>query len=235
MEKIIQQLKISIKPLALYAITKMVIMWSMFRLFELVELTEIVDVNKITMCPTMTELISVYNNYQSVPVILARSLLNISYSEYIASFETLYVLYKFVDLPIVFGLQYSWFYLMKYLAKQVLVWVWSMNETEWPALFNNPNSIRTTLTLEQIDALEFEITNMKNKINTHKGKMNENEWTARFNNPNSIYATLTLQEIDALEFGRTNIKRTMLLFGGMILGTVNGVRIFEAMKQWLFH
>lgn len=139
------------KRLAKYALIKMVIMF-MIKRFELF------DVDKIKLFPTITETFYIIYNKKVMSVILIRSLWNTTYHS--ETFEILYVLYKLFNLRIAFGLKYSWFSLMKFLCKQVLVWVWNMYKNELPDLFNNPSFIHTTLSLQQIDTLEFNISDL---------------------------------------------------------------------------
>lgn len=75
--------------------------------------------------------------------------------------------------------------------------------------------------------------------------MYENELPALFNNPRSIHTALSPQKIDALEFeiaqighidfNISDLKMTMNLFVGMIFEMLNKNRIYEAIKQWLWH
>lgn len=140
------------KRLAKYAIIKMVIMKTLSIMMKRFELF---DVDKITLFPTITETFYIIYNKKVMSVILIRSVWNTTYHS--ETFEILYLLYKLFNLRIAFGLKYCWFSLMKFLVKQVLVWVWNMYKNELPDLFINPSCIHTTLSLQQIDALEFEI------------------------------------------------------------------------------
>lgn len=137
-------LKSFFKHLILYVTGRMIIMRTLafVSTFEFLQLNKLVDADKISIIPTMAEGISIFNNRQDMPVILVRSLMNLTYhSEYIVLFETLYALYKLFDLSTAFGLEYSCFCLMKYVFKQVLVCVWYMNGNDWSAILNSPNSI----------------------------------------------------------------------------------------------
>lgn len=173
MEMKIQKLQNLFKRFAMYATIRMIIMGTLNAFVIKYEWTELVDVGKITIMPTITEMVSVYKNQKTIAVILARSLLNVMYySEYIASIECLYALYKLFNWPIEFGLSYFWYSLMKFGIKQALMWAWNMNESEWP-LLNNPNRIHAALTFQQIDAIEFKSPHLYMTIGTCVGMVFE--------------------------------------------------------------
>lgn len=169
METKIQKLQNLFRRFAMYATIRMVIMGTLNAFVIKYELTELVDVGKITIMPTITEMISIYKNQKSIAVILARSLLNVMYySEDIASIESLFALYKLFSWPIEFGLSYFWYSLMKFGIKQVLMWAWNMNESEWP-LLSNPSRIHAAVTFQQIDAIEFKSPHLYMAIGTCVG------------------------------------------------------------------
>lgn len=224
MENKKRRLKSFFKRFILYVTGRMIIMRTLafVSTFEFLQLNKLVDADKISIIPTMAEGISIFNNHQDMPVIIVKSLMNLTYhSEYIVLFETLYALHKLFDLSTAFGLEYSCFCLMKYLFKQVLVWVWNMNGNDWRAILNNPNSIHTTLTLQQIDGLEFEINHFRKEIN----------------NANSSRTAITDQErnqkIDALiahHLSETIPKP----FWSTVFEMPNTHRIWEMIKQWCY-
>lgn len=187
-----------------YTAMRMLTMGTLYVFVRWFELTELVDIDKMSIFPTFTETMSIYSNLQSMLVILARGLLNLSHhSEYITSVETLYALYKmFVwqndkvdeihsidDDCVSYGLLYCWYSLMIFAIKKVLVWAWNMNEGEWPAIVNNPSNIRAVITLQQMDQIEF----------------------------NSPYLNMTIG-----------------IFVGMTSAMVNYDLIFRAIKQWCY-
>lgn len=148
---------------AKYAAMRMVIMGTLYVFVSSVELTELVDVDKMSILPSFTETTSIYSHLQSMEVILARAILNLSHhSDYITSIETLYALYKLFDVQNdELCLFYCWYSFMKFTIKKVLVCAWNMNESGWAAIVNNPSNIRSSITLQQIDQIEFNMPHLK--------------------------------------------------------------------------
>lgn len=201
------EIKNSFKRLAAYALIKIVIMRTLAFLttFDWFDLP--IDICKITIWPTLAEALSVAKNQKSTQVIFVRIVLNLSYHS--KTFEILYVLYKLFDLrTVIFGLQYSWFSVMKFGIQQVLVYVWNLNKNEWPTIFNNPKDIHTALTYQQIDALEHQNDNF-----------NKNE---KENLELAIGTTVVAHSI-----------MTISTFGGMMFEMLNLNRMIESLKQWL--
>lgn len=162
------EMKSSYKRLIIYAIIKAIVMRIIASAFEWFDLTNIISVQKITIFPTISEAVAIMKNNRNMAVILARNSLYILYNS--ESIKTLYILYKLYDWPIVFGLKYAWFSVMKIGIIQALVWFSDLYK--FATLLNNPNDINRALTFEQVDDLEFEISNWKMAMNMIREPVN---------------------------------------------------------------
>lgn len=214
MEITIQNLKscakrfwVLLRRIAVYTAIRMMIMGVLYAIVHMFELTELVNVNRITISPTLTEMLSIYNGWQSTPVILARCMLNLIYhSEYILSIEVLFALYKLFNCEqfstkessLSCCLMYAWYSLLKFVMWRFLMWTWNLNEVEWPVILNDPSNIHVMLTFQQIDAIEFSF------------KSDEND-----------------------EIGNwyPHLKMTAGIFVGLISEMLNYNRLYEAIKQ----
>lgn len=141
-----------------YAAIRMMMMGAQYLLASLFELTELVDFDKFSIWPSLTETLAIYSNQRSIPIVLARGVLNLSpHMEYITLVETLYVLYELFDwqndeYSLRNALLCCCYTLIKFAIKMFLTWI--MNESEWPIL-NHPNSIHVAISFEQTDSIEF--------------------------------------------------------------------------------
>lgn len=171
----IQKLNFFANRFVQYAAIRLVVMSMLCMFVSSFELTDFVDVDRMSIFPSLTETMSIYSNLQSMPVILARGMLNLSHRpEYIKSVETLYALHKLLDWQIdeysvSYGFAFCCYSLMKFAIKRVLVCAWNMSQSEWPAIVNNPIYIRAAITPQQMDAIEFNSSHLKTTIGIFGG------------------------------------------------------------------
>lgn len=134
------------------------------RCISATEFTEVFETGKaIGFSITITEILSVGNNQQNMLVILMRSLAtNILKYNVFEQFQILYVLFKLFELKIQFDLKYALFSLFKIVLNPVVQWaILNMNIME--TVINNyidPSAIRTALSFTQMDAIEFNTSNV---------------------------------------------------------------------------